>query len=476
MLATLALSSVALFIVILATWLVASARTLDTAVQGLVDDGRRARYVEQVETEVLRYQRSSNSALSTEEDSERLRAEATKSIDELLWKATRLSGSPAERAEVSELGRRIHAFLDTRRALEAQGASLSTLVEQTRAPLNAALDQMDRMQQHYLERLRESEQRTAEVAREATLQGVTVIVLVMLTVVLAMVVFRTQVVGPLNRLRGAILEFRASGKGTEAELTGPLEIREITRTLNETTSALAEDRKRQLAFVAGVAHDLRSPLTALTLAVSLLEESGCERKNGATRELACRQIAGNASRLTRMVDDLMDVTRSEAGELAVTLHEIDLREPVRTVVELYYQQVRSHRIVLEEPDVPLMVNADASRIEQAVVNLVSNAIKYSPEGRVVRITLSRGASEAVLSVSDQGVGIPDDELAVIFEPFHRGAVSRDVAPGAGLGLAILARIVRAHEGRLEVDSKLGEGSTFRLILPLATSTPKAAVC
>jgi signal transduction histidine kinase len=136
---------------------------------------------------------------------------------------------------------------------------------------------------------------------------------------------------------------------------------------------------------------------------------------------------------------------------------------------LYARDEREHRLVLQVPDEPIFVCGDVVRLEQVVVNLVSNAIKYSPRGGTIRVVVEKTATDAILSVSDEGVGIPERDVDVIFEPFHRAGPSRDLAPGAGLGLSILARIVRAHGGRVEVQSKVGRGSTFYVVLPLAAS-------
>jgi signal transduction histidine kinase len=121
----------------------------------------------------------------------------------------------------------------------------------------------------------------------------------------------------------------------------------------------------------------------------------------------------------------------------------------------------------------LLVSCDALRIEQVLTNLVSNAIKYSPRGGRVEVTLEQPGTEAILNVVDQGVGIPSDDQAHIFEPFRRSGASRELVPGAGLGLFVARRIVEAHGGRIEVESRPGAGSTFRVHLPL-TAVSKAA--
>lgn len=461
-------ASVALLVVLLVAWLASSIQTLDGAVEELLADGRRTFYLERVETSLLRYQRLS-SAIAFSPEAEGARTDERQRMFALLEHAERVANSPEEREQIVALRTKLEEYLQARAALEDAGAELPEIVTQTREPLSALLAELEELQGHYLADMRASEQRAALVTRRANLQAGAAIVLVVVLVALGAFLLQGKLIKPLERVRGAIAEFRAKGRPTAVVEQGPIEVREIARTLNETTKALVEDRTRQLAFVAGVAHDLRSPLTALTLAVSLLEKLPTDAESRPLRDRAMRQIAGNAERLRRMVEDLMDVTRSEAGALEINPTELDLRSRVADIVDLHFVDTGGHTLTLKVPDEPVFVNADAARIDQVLINLVSNAMKYSPRGGPVHVELSCTDREAILSVSDRGVGIPEHELPMLFEPFHRGKVSKHMAPGAGLGLSILARIVRAHEGRVEVDSKLGEGSTFRVILPLARS-------
>lgn len=467
---SLVVPSIALLIVIIAASMVASTRGLESSVTELGIDGRRALYFEEVESALLRYHWFGNVALYYgDSDAAAARADELRRIGILLERASASARTPEQRRDVAGLRARVDRYFAIRAQLEASGESFEVIANESRGPLNEALEHVTRSQRRYLDQLWNSEQRAHSVVHRASIAGATVIVLVLLGAVLLVIVFERYVVMPLDRVRCAIAEFRASGTPTRAEEAGPVEIREIARTLNETTAALAEERKRQLAFVAGVAHDLRSPLTAVTLAATLLEElePGLQRRPASARALA--QVGRNAERLRRMIDDLMDVTRSEAGELRLTLRDVDLREPAREIVDLYARDEREHRLVLQVPDEPIFVCGDVVRLEQVVVNLVSNAIKYSPRGGTIRVVVEKTATDAILSVSDEGVGIPERDVDVIFEPFHRAGPSRDLAPGAGLGLSILARIVRAHGGRVEVQSKVGRGSTFYVVLPLAAS-------
>ena len=236
--------------------------------------------------------------------------------------------------------------------------------------------------------------------------------------------------------------------------------------LNETTRALADQRKQQLTFIAGVAHDLRNPLSGLKITVDLLHElepSLASRESGAR---ALGVLRRNIDRLTRMVDDLLDTSRIEAGGVALCFEDgVDLREAARSAVELYGGTSPRHAVRLEVPEAPVTIRADPTRLDQVVGNLVSNAIKYSPEGGDIVVRVEKRGADAILAVCDRGVGIPPEEHARIFEPFRRAGRAADLAPGAGLGLSVVRRIVEAHGGHVELQSAPERGSEFRIVLP-----------
>jgi signal transduction histidine kinase len=137
------------------------------------------------------------------------------------------------------------------------------------------------------------------------------------------------------------------------------------------------------------------------------------------------------------------------------------------VVELYQATGPSHELSLSVPETPVLLRCDGTRIEQVLNNLVSNALKYSPTGTHVEVTVLQQGEEALLSVSDQGIGISTEDQRHLFAPFRRSPDARVSAPGAGLGLSVARRIVEAHGGLIEVDSQPGKGSVFRIRLPLA---------
>ena len=148
----------------------------------------------------------------------------------------------------------------------------------------------------------------------------------------------------------------------------------------------------------------------------------------------------------------------------------DLVELCRETVELHRPTTENHRWVLDLPTEPVVIRCDATRIVQVLNNLISNALKYSPEGGLVRVALADAEDTAIVSVSDQGIGISPAERDTIFEPFRRSSTTRDTIPGVGLGLSVARRILEAHGGTIEVRSEEGRGSTFRFFLPHAQTT------
>ena len=284
-------------------------------------------------------------------------------------------------------------------------------------------------------------------------------------------VARGQLLRPLERFHGALQDLSATDSTHPAPVQpeGPAELRAITEAFNDLAARLARGREAQLHFLAGVAHDLRTPLTALKASAALMHPSRPLPPEDKVRDKFAL-VGRQADRLARMVEDLLDTTRVEAGRLDLQVREQELAPLVQEAVALHRDLSERHTLSLALPDVPLRVACDGTRISQVLNNLLSNAIKYSPEGGAVQVTLEAvhdGAGAwAQVSVCDSGVGIPAEEHATIFEPFRRASASRESIPGVGLGLSVARRIATAHGGTIALRSAPGEGSTFSLRLPL----------
>lgn len=270
---------------------------------------------------------------------------------------------------------------------------------------------------------------------------------------------------PVLDLASVMDRFGRGEHDARAEERGPTELREMVERFNQMASALAAQRQAQVAFLAGVAHDLRNPLSALSLSVSLIDPNAPlppEPRIRRTIELVRRQL----KKLERMVSDFMDMTKVEAGKLELQFEPHDLRLLARDVVSLFEATEPEQRIELTEPDEPIRVECDALRIEQVMSNLISNALKYSPRARKIEVMLAFEEGEACFSVRDYGIGISEEDQRRLFEPFQRVGLSNDTIPGAGLGLYVVHRLVQAHSGRIDVSSSPGEGARFMVRLPL----------
>jgi signal transduction histidine kinase len=220
-------------------------------------------------------------------------------------------------------------------------------------------------------------------------------------------------------------------------------------------------------FLSIASHELRTPLTSLIGYASLLPKVAARGTGDITTMTA--RITRQAERLNTLIDQLLDVSRLERGQFAIEHQPVDVAALVAQVVDevgVTLPPHTRHTIELIRLDDPVAVAGDARRLEQVIQNLLSNAVKYSPEGGPVRVRLMRTATEAVLEVEDQGIGIPQEAQLHLFEPFYRAPNVGMQASGFGLGLHIVREIVQRHGGRIAVASITGAGSTFRVMLPL----------
>ena len=235
-------------------------------------------------------------------------------------------------------------------------------------------------------------------------------------------------------------------------------------TLREVTDVRNVDRIKD-ALVATVSHELRTPLTSI---IGYLELLGSGEPLSAEDERFVEIVRRNAARLQRMVEELLFVSRVDIGGLELEVAEVDVAELVRAALGSADPAAAAKRITLEyDGPESLHARADANRLGQVFDNLISNAIKFTPEHGSVRVSLGAEGEAFVASVSDNGVGIPQAEQPRLFQRFFRSTSTRDV-PGTGLGLTIVRAIVEAHGGTIACTSEPGE-TTFTFTLPAAVA-------
>lgn len=241
------------------------------------------------------------------------------------------------------------------------------------------------------------------------------------------------------------------------------EIGRLTFVLNQTLERLERLFQLQQRFLADVSHELRTPLTTIRGNVDLM------RRMGMADPETLAVIQDEVGRMARLVEDLMLLARADAGSLPIQRQVVELD----TIFLDIYRQVSALdppvELTLQEID-QVRVWGDGDRLRQLLLNLVDNAIKYTPAGGQVALSLSQEDGQARIEVADTGVGISEEDLHLIFERFYRVDKSRGrVQGGSGLGLSIAKWVAEAHGGYIEVESRVGEGTTFTVFLPLMNS-------
>ncbi|WP_201394539.1 PAS domain S-box protein [Ktedonobacter sp. SOSP1-85] len=229
-------------------------------------------------------------------------------------------------------------------------------------------------------------------------------------------------------------------------------------------SARKELEQRKDDFISMASHELRNPLTALKLQTTLLHRQ-LDKQGLQAAAPALVSMQTQINKLTRLVEDLLDVSKIQAGRLEYRQESVDLDALLREIVDTMQQTHPSHTILVRG-GVQTTLLGDRDRLGQVFTNLLSNAIKYSPSAETVEMELSASAETVTIRVQDHGLGIPREQRDKIFDRFYRVTDPKQKAiPGLGMGLYIVAEIVKHHGGTITVESEMGKGSTFRVTLP-----------
>ncbi len=272
---------------------------------------------------------------------------------------------------------------------------------------------------------------------------------------------------PLESVTQAALQItRADDLSRRIPYSGPStdEVGQLIHAFNQTLSRLESLFNTQRRFLADVGHELRTPLTVIKGNTSLM------RHMGSVDEESLESINSEVDRLTRLVGDLLLLAQAESGKIPLGHQLVEMDTLLLEVMNQMGVLARD-RLKMRVGDIDqVLVCGDRDRLKQVLVNLIGNAINYTPAGGEVLVGLGKVQNQARLTVSDTGPGISPEDLPHVFERFYRGEKSRTRSrdgKGFGLGLSIAYWIVRNHHGRIEVDSKVGLGTTFCIWLPLA---------
>jgi signal transduction histidine kinase len=295
---------------------------------------------------------------------------------------------------------------------------------------------------------------------------------------------------PVEEVRAGLARVQAGHLDTRVAVDCTNEIGDLQAGFNAMVAALREgDRLRAEAlaerergdqlenasrhksqFLASMSHELRTPLNAIIGFSEVLHEELFGRLNDKQREYV-NDILESGRHLLSLINDVLDLTKVEAGRMDLDVRTVDVADMVATAVALFEPEARRRHVTLTVCADPSVgdIDADERMLKQVLLNLLSNAMKFSPEGGRVAVAARRGDTHVAVSVSDEGPGIAPADQERIFEEFQQAATPNRVE-GTGLGLALARRFVELHGGCLTVDSELGHGSTFTCRVPIAQPT------
>jgi len=275
---------------------------------------------------------------------------------------------------------------------------------------------------------------------------------------------------------------RALDGGADSYLTEPIEPAELVANvrallrLHRAEEALRDADRRKDQFLATLAHELRNPLAPIRNAVELMDPKyhAAEPVVRDARMIARRQV----EHLSRLVDDLLDVSRITHGKIALRMETVDIASAVATAVETNQPAIerKHHTLSVDIPELPCVIRGDPIRVAQVIGNLLSNAAKYTPDGGSIELRVRVAEGAVAISVADNGIGIPPEELADVFNLFMQSADSLARSEGGlGIGLSLARTLTELHGGTIEARSEgIGKGCEFVVQLPLAMTPEYAA--
>ncbi|MBD2775256.1 sensor histidine kinase [Iningainema tapete] len=269
---------------------------------------------------------------------------------------------------------------------------------------------------------------------------------------------------PIQTMRNFAIRLGSGHFGDKLEIRQSNELEQLAQELNRMSERLASLDQERRAFLANVSHELRTPISNVLVTVEALR--GGAASDPAVRDRFFQNVEDETKRLSRLIHDLLDLGRLEAGVTTLEQQTIHLNSLISRAVRAVESRMQNSRISVLVNVAELQIRGDSERLLQAFLNLLDNAIKHSVPNSRIFISGYRQGKLAVVTIRDQGQGIKESDLSRIFEQFYTADRSRQ-GRGVGLGLAIAKRIVEAHGGSISVSSKVGQGATFSIYLPLS---------
>lgn len=287
---------------------------------------------------------------------------------------------------------------------------------------------------------------------------------------LMILLFTFLIVRPVRQLGRAIREIGVEGKSNHAiRVRGPADLAALGRELEALRLRLATTEQEKQIFLRHMSHELKTPLANLLEGTELLTDGSLGMLRDSQAEVS-GILRGNAQELRHLIENLLDYSAWQEKSDRVERSEFELQVLCQQVLEQYRLALLGKSVVVDQRIIPMRVSADREKIKTVLSNLISNAIKYSPQGGTVHLRALRLNGQLVFDVADSGPNVPVAERERIFEPFYTGAPPRQShVRGTGIGLSLVREYVRAHGGQVELVDGVYPGAHFRLTLPLTAN-------
>ncbi len=283
--------------------------------------------------------------------------------------------------------------------------------------------------------------------------------------------FARNLVGPINRVTKTARAIKEGNLAARTGMSGEDEIASLGATFDAMADSIEKDRELERRLTTDVAHELRTPLMAIQSTVEAMVDGVLKAD-----EERLETVNSEVQRLSRMVNALLKLSRIENRSNPMNLDILDVGELIEGLVAAHDAYMTDSGLTLEfnaEPEV--LVRGDADMIRQATANLLSNAVRYTPEGGSITVRVSKGETMASIAVEDTGIGLTPEEAKMVFSRFWRAEAGRDrESGGLGIGLTIVKEIVNRHRGWVQVDGKKGKGACFTIHLPLYDAAAERA--
>ncbi|MCE5249926.1 HAMP domain-containing histidine kinase [bacterium] len=272
-----------------------------------------------------------------------------------------------------------------------------------------------------------------------------------------------RIVRPTIELSRAAARFGQGDFSARSSVVYNDELGNLCQTFNNMAEDIEHREKSRIQFIATVIHDIRNPLAIIGATARMLKKKEMETER---LNVWLERVIREVEKLENQTHDLMDSAQIQTGQLSLQINEFNLTELAEEIYTEQSEVCSSHVFVFEGCD-DIRILGDRKRLERVIINLLSNSIKYSAQGTTISLKVEKRDSQAVYSITDQGVGMSPEDIKLIFQPFGRLTSTKHMAQGTGLGLFSVKKIIEAHGGSIAVTSETGGGTTFEIFLPLA---------